>query len=94
MIIDEDGDGNSTAKHQHVISHSFSPTNLGRIEYDEYIKWKTEDAGKYGEKAYFVVLIHFFVNLGLLTSLSGLCRKVRLQLHMLRCGLKSGSGQR
>merc|ERR1712196_652518 len=22
----------------------------GRIEYDEYVKWKTEDAGKYGEK--------------------------------------------
>ena len=22
----------------------------GRIEYEEYVKWKTEDAGKYGEK--------------------------------------------
>jgi hypothetical protein len=22
----------------------------GRIEYDEYVKWKTEDDGKYGEK--------------------------------------------
>ena len=57
----------------------------GRIEYDEYVKWKTEDAGKYGEKESAFTAAHAEMWTQIRFAPLPLLERVAVAIPKLRC---------